>query len=197
MALYNRLAAVNYALKWAVGGGNPIWPDYHQTSGGGGDCTNFISQCLYAGGWEMRYGGQNIFAWYCWPKRRWDHSKSWTSADYFGFLLKNSGRAHPCSLADLSFGDLVSEELPGEGIRHWMLVTQLSPLALSYHSTDYRNTPFQDVQTRVGTNPLYYWKLFDMYDDYDPFWSHGSAMSWWQEKYVEPLQNRDPPPPRS
>jgi Putative amidase domain len=107
MALYNRLAAVNYALKWAVGGGNPIWPDYHQTSGGGGDCTNFISQCLYAGGWEMRYGGQNIFAWYCWPKRRWDHSKSWTSADYFGFLLKNSGRAHPCSLADLSFGDLV------------------------------------------------------------------------------------------
>ena len=39
---YNREAAVSYARRWALGR-NPAYMDYELW---GGDCTNFISQCL-------------------------------------------------------------------------------------------------------------------------------------------------------
>jgi len=44
--LYNRVAAVQYAQKWA----KSFNPDYVQFPN---DCTNFVSQALRAGGWEM------------------------------------------------------------------------------------------------------------------------------------------------
>jgi Putative amidase domain len=68
---YNRIAAADYGTKWAVPGArNSTWPDFSSSQGGGGDCTNFISQCLYAGGWNMRQAGYvnvNPYAWYCRP----------------------------------------------------------------------------------------------------------------------------------
>ena len=48
---YNRLAAVQYAHKWAYGR-NPAFYDYEQI---GGDCTNFASQCVYAGSGIMNF----------------------------------------------------------------------------------------------------------------------------------------------
>ena len=42
---YDRRAAVAYAHQWAYGR-NPDFYDYEEI---GGDCTNFASQCLYAG----------------------------------------------------------------------------------------------------------------------------------------------------
>lgn len=42
---YNRRAAVAYAHKWAYSR-NPAFYDFSEI---GGDCTNFASQCLYAG----------------------------------------------------------------------------------------------------------------------------------------------------
>ena len=44
---YDRLAAVQYAERW--------WNDYHPNfEKFAVDCTNFVSQCLYAGGAPMR-----------------------------------------------------------------------------------------------------------------------------------------------
>ena len=43
---YNAGAAVSYAQKWAYKRN----PKYHDYSGEGGDCANFVSQCLIAGG---------------------------------------------------------------------------------------------------------------------------------------------------
>ena len=48
MLRYNRRAAVAYAHRWAFRR-NPVFYDYE---GLGGDCTNFASQCLYAGNWS-------------------------------------------------------------------------------------------------------------------------------------------------
>ena len=42
---YNRRAAVAYAHKWAYTR-NPAFYDFSEI---GGDCTNFASQCMYAG----------------------------------------------------------------------------------------------------------------------------------------------------
>ena len=49
--LYDREAAVEYANKWAYGR-NPRFYDFSQL---GGDCTNFASQCIYAGSGIMNY----------------------------------------------------------------------------------------------------------------------------------------------
>ena len=40
---HNRLNAVNYAKKWALSRN----PDFYNFDLLGGDCTNFISQCIY------------------------------------------------------------------------------------------------------------------------------------------------------
>lgn len=48
---YDRKAAVEYARKWAYGR-NPAYYDFSRL---GGDCTNYASQCLYAGSDVMNY----------------------------------------------------------------------------------------------------------------------------------------------
>ena len=48
---YNRDAAVAYAEKWALSRN----PAFYNFSGIGGDCTNFASQCIYAGSGVMSY----------------------------------------------------------------------------------------------------------------------------------------------
>ena len=49
---YDPQAAVNYAEAW-WNGRNPAYHDY---SGSGGDCANFVSQCLIAGGLDLSAG---------------------------------------------------------------------------------------------------------------------------------------------
>ena len=49
---YDRKAAVLYAHAWAYGR-NPAFYDYEQV---GGDCTNFASQCIFAGCGIMNRG---------------------------------------------------------------------------------------------------------------------------------------------
>lgn len=56
--MYNRNSAVEYARKWALGRN----PKYANFDGMGGDCTNFASQCLYAGGCKMN--NTPTFGWY-------------------------------------------------------------------------------------------------------------------------------------
>ena len=57
-ALYDRRAAVLYAHRWAYGR-NPAFYDYEHL---GGDCTNFASQCIYAGSGVMNF--TPTFGWY-------------------------------------------------------------------------------------------------------------------------------------
>jgi len=47
---YRRIAAVQYALKY-IQYPNPFYPNWEHL---GGDCANFISQCLHAGGQPMK-----------------------------------------------------------------------------------------------------------------------------------------------
>ena len=162
MALYVRLAAVNYATRWALSR-NPAFANF-QGNGGGGDCTNFISQCLYAGGWRMNFWGKyEGLSWYYHSPD--DLSKTWASADHFASFLETSNRGQRCSVNELTFGDLVSEELPPNGIRHWMMVTGVSSQEryLSYHTIDTLQISFTDMQKRAAPNPLTCWKMLDWY----------------------------------
>ena len=55
---YDRASAIAYAKKWALSRN----PRYYNFDPVGGDCTSFISQCLYAGSKKMNYNLEN--GWY-------------------------------------------------------------------------------------------------------------------------------------
>lgn len=80
---YNRANAANYAIDWGDDMNIPPdgpYGDYSQQMGGG-DCANFASQCVYAGGMPMISGGTTDAYWYYVSGS--DRSPSWTGADFF------------------------------------------------------------------------------------------------------------------
>ena len=80
--IYNREKAVAYAEKWALSRN----PQYYDFDSLGGDCTNFISQCLYSGAGIMNYAP--TFGWYYNSLN--DRSPSWTSVEYlYNFITSN------------------------------------------------------------------------------------------------------------
>ena len=84
MSEYDRSAAVAYARQWAFSRN----PAYISLNGIGGDCTNFCSQCLYAGGCVMNYTPD--FGWYYISPT--DRAAAWTSVeDLFRFLMGHEG----------------------------------------------------------------------------------------------------------
>lgn len=101
---YNREAAVAYARKWAFGR-NPAYYDFSML---GGDCTNFASQCIYAGAGIMNF--TPTFGWYY--KSLNDRSPSWTGVEYlYNFLTDNDKGVGPFAkeapLSELEVGDIV------------------------------------------------------------------------------------------
>ncbi len=81
---YNRPAAVAYARKWALQRN----PAYISLNGIGGDCTNFVSQCLYAGCGVMNE--TKDVGWYYHTAD--DRAAAWTGVPYFHrFLIQNKG----------------------------------------------------------------------------------------------------------
>ena len=80
---YDRQRAVEYARRWALER-NPIFEDY---TGIGGDCTNFVSQAIFAGTCVQNYSTD--YGWYfISPENR---APAWTIQNRF-----------PCSRLTLS-----------------------------------------------------------------------------------------------
>ncbi len=100
---YNSNAATAYAVRWARSR-NPDFYDYAQI---GGDCTNFVSQCVYAGSLVMNYTPD--FGWYYINAN--DKSPSWTGVQFFyNFMTTNEGAgpfAREASLSELTLGDVI------------------------------------------------------------------------------------------
>lgn len=100
---YNRENAVAYAKKWAFGR-NPAYYNFNLI---GGDCTNFASQCIYAGAEVMNF--TPVTGWYY--KSVNDRSPSWTGVEYlYNFLTANEGVgpfAKEVPLSELEPGDIV------------------------------------------------------------------------------------------
>lgn len=104
MKEYDRAAAVAYAHRWAYARN----PAYYNFDALGGDCTNFASQCLYAGGGVMNY--RPTFGWFY--RSANDRSPSWTGVPFFyNFLTRTDGSPGPLAeettLERCSPGDFV------------------------------------------------------------------------------------------
>ncbi len=80
---YNRENAVLYARTWALSR-NPLFADF---TGRGGNCTNFVSQCLLAGSCAMEYS--NPFGWFYLSEG--ERAPAWTGVEFLYDYLVGSG----------------------------------------------------------------------------------------------------------
>ena len=132
---YNRYAAVNYALRhW--NDPNPNWCEYSRN---GGDCTNFVSQCLLTGGWRQKKNGGSYCSnqvWFhngkghCWNSSTKNYSCSWTQAkDIQNYLSAQSNVTkvdwnRPISY-DVQVGDIVQLVNKRGVAYHTMIITRI------------------------------------------------------------------------
>lgn len=100
---YDRSKVAAYAKKWALSR-NPAYLDFEEL---GGDCTNFASQCIYAGSNVMN--PTKIYGWYYYSSN--DRSASWAGVKYlYEFLVNNKGvgpYAVLSSVHQLEIGDII------------------------------------------------------------------------------------------
>ncbi len=117
---YNRQLAIIYAKKWALSR-NPFYYNFDNL---GGDCTNFVSQCVYAGSLVMNYS-QN--GWYYATLN--NRAPAWSGVEFFyDFLLNNYGRgpfATIVPLSNASIGDpLILEKQSGDKF-HTVIISKI------------------------------------------------------------------------
>lgn len=129
---YMRDRAVEYALRYGISP-NKNYIFFNVIGDGGGDCTNFISQCLYAGGAPMDYDGIRPW-WY--KKGTTDSHKSdswsltWSVAHSLYWCLKVRGEnsrglkgIEVKNMEQLELGDLIQYENYKGIIYHTAIIT--------------------------------------------------------------------------
>lgn len=119
---YNRRAAVRYAHRWAYGR-NPRYYDYEEI---GGDCTNFASQCLFAGTGIMNY--TPTFGWYYIDGN--NKAPAWTGVEYFyNFMVRTEPTVGPfgvdAGLEQLLPGDFVQIKRDGDVFTHTPIIVAI------------------------------------------------------------------------
>ena len=115
---YNRENAVAYARKYAFSQ-NSLFGNF---AGIGGNCTNFVSQCIYAGGCVMNY--TPTFGWYYISLD--DRSPSWTGVEYFYDFITENADVGPFGRVitqdELEIGDVIQLARNEEGYYHTLIV---------------------------------------------------------------------------
>lgn len=136
---YDRRHALAYAQKWALSR-NPIFMNF---KGIGGDCTNFISQCVFAGSCQMNY--TPTFGWYY--SSASNRAPAWTGVRFFyNFLTANKGAgpfAVQSDASDMKIGDVIQLGKRDGTFYHTLLVTDIKRqnLYVSTHTDDALNRP--------------------------------------------------------
>lgn len=124
---YNRIAARDYAYKyWSSY--NPAYTSY---KGNGGDCANFVSQCIHAGGiptdatWKA-------------------DSVSWIRASAVPSYMMNKGYATKTSYTNATAGSFA---YTSSGAGHAVLVTINDGAKIAYtaHTTDRKDAAFSST----------------------------------------------------
>ena len=135
---YDRNAAVSYARRWALSR-NPAYYDFQNI---GGDCTNFASQCIFAGAGVMNY--TPTMGWYY--RSVSDRSPSWSGVEYLHNFLVNNRSVGP-------YGEIVpqSQAQPGDIVQlgtyegrfyHSPVITAVYPeILVAAHTYDALDRP--------------------------------------------------------
>ncbi len=146
---YDRREAVRYAKQWAFRRN----PQYYNFQNLGGDCTNFASQCLFAGAKIQNFTPD--VGWYY--RSLDDRAAAWTGVEYFrNFLVGNvegigNGNgpfAEEVELRKLQIGDFIQFGTTTGDFYHTPIVVGFSrgqPL-LAAHTNDAFNRPLNSYR---------------------------------------------------
>ena len=135
---FDRTAAAEYARRWALGRN----PEYYNFENIGGDCTNFASQCIYAGAKIMNY--TPVTGWYY--NSVADRTASWSGVEYlYKFLINNRSVgpfARIVNRDEAKVGDIVQLGRSDGSFYHSPVITAVTPTILvAAHTFDALNRP--------------------------------------------------------
>ncbi len=134
---YDRAAAVAYARRWALSR-NPAYYDFEHI---GGDCTNFASQCLYAGAGVMN--PTPTMGWYYYSVN--NRAPAWSGVEQLHRFLVNNRSVGPFAREverdEAAAGDIVQLARGGD-FYHSPVITATAPTILvAAHSYDALDRP--------------------------------------------------------
>ena len=146
---YDRVRAVRYAQRYAYGR-NPAFGDFSDL---GGDCTNFVSQCVYAGCCAMNE--THDFGWYY--RSMEDRAPAWSGVEAFyafftgAFRAQNGGDgpyAHEIPLDAAEVGDVIQMANDVGDFTHAVLITGAAggEVLVSAHTYDSLNRPLSTYE---------------------------------------------------
>lgn len=160
--VYDRRAAVRYAERWW----NSYNPAYRRFTV---DCTNYISQCLYAGGAPM-WGSPNRETGWWYTSENW--SFSWAVAHSMRWYLSGAeqglkGREVE-SPEELTYGDVICYDFDGDGRwDHTTIVTgkdQYGMPLVNAHTDNSRHRYWSYEDSLAWTENIEY-KFFQIDDE--------------------------------
>ena len=144
---YNRERAVEYARRWALSR-NPLFIDF---TGRGGDCTSFVSQCIFAGCGVMNY--TETFGWYyISPMER---APAWSGVDeLFDFMtgapefVAANGGTGPQGVdvtdaSQIEIGDVIQLQNDRGEFYHSLIISEITEgdILVCAHSDDALDRP--------------------------------------------------------
>lgn len=137
---YDREAAVAYAREWALKR-NPAYYDFENV---GGDCTNFASQCIFAGAGVMNYTYDT--GWYY--RSSYDRAAAWSGVEYlYRFLVTNRSvgpYGHEVPQYEAEPGDIVQLGTLGGRFYHSPVITAVFPrITVAAHTYDALDRPLR------------------------------------------------------
>ena len=115
---YLRENALLYARRFALSQ-NPVFGNF---AGIGGNCTNFVSQCIYAGSCKMNY--KPTFGWYYISMDQ--RAPSWTGVEFFYNFITTNTDVGPfgrdATPDEVEVGDVIQLGKEGEGFYHTLII---------------------------------------------------------------------------
>lgn len=164
---YNKIAAANYALAYATVSNSNNYRTY------GNDCTNFVSQCLKAGGWIEAGGVFSRTSNSSWFYGSYESSTSytWAGAENHYWFHQSTGRSTlATSVYNMSLGDVLQADFgptPDNNINHTVIISKEDASGndfVSYHSSNTLNKPMSQFISDCGPGTSFYgWRLKSIY----------------------------------
>jgi hypothetical protein len=145
---YNRSSVLEYARTWALKR-NPAYLDFDNL---GGDCTNFASQCIYAGSNVMNYTPE--VGWYY--INSYNRTASWSGVEYlYKFLISNKAAgpyAVETDAAGVEIGDIVQLGDTDHHFYHSPVVVGVTPqqILVAAHTQDAYMRPLDTYTFHVA-----------------------------------------------
>ena len=136
---YDKNSALDYAMRWA-NSRNPVFYNFDNL---GGDCTNFVSQCIFSGAKIMNYS-KNL-GWYY--NNLNSRAPAWTGVKFlYDFLSQNKGFgpfAKEVSKSEIQIGDVIFLINFNNEYYHSLFVSNVNgnEIFCSAHSLDAFNRP--------------------------------------------------------